>query len=331
MRRAASRADNVLVPVRVAQNLLRRSWQARYSDVASCRRLAALAVAIADQTTDADLQAEAYAHLGNAERLCTRHSDAEDALNLAEARWVSGSRAPSTAALLWEFRGSLFESVRDFESAIRALRVAERYHCQIGDPEGIAKVNVKLGIVLGLGGDSHGAIKHLRSAIRTTASEDLLRFAVQPLLRFLTEAGEAEAALIVLRQCAGLIHNGSPLYTLKVAWHQGKIDLALGTFEAAGQIFMEVRDHYLHRGMAMEAALVSLDLAVSYARLRRRDKVKAVASEIEPLFQALGIGPEAAAARLLREVCEAEDVEAALDRTAAALLENNTGPGLPAA
>lgn len=331
MPRPPAREGNVLIPVESARNLLQRSWQARHSDVAACRKLAALATAMADRAGDADLQAEAYANLGNAERLSVHYAASEAAFSVAESHWAAGSRAPATAALLWEFRGSLLESVRDYEAAVRALRVAERYRGEIGEPQAIAKVNTHLGIVLGLRGDTQGAIKHLRAAIRGATSEDLLRFAVQPLLGFLTEAGEAEAALLVLRQCDGLIREGPPLYRLKVAWLEGKIFLALGTLAVASEIFTEVRDRYLRGGMVLEAALASLDLALAYARLGRRDQVGAVAGEIEPLLGVLGIAPEAAAARLLRDVAVEEDLEAALGRAAELLLEHDAGRGPAAA
>jgi tetratricopeptide (TPR) repeat protein len=309
--------ENLADPRRAIADLLDRSWKARHTDVAKSHSLAVLAVAFSSNYPDSSLQCRALAHLGNAERMRSQFHEAARILSLAEERACGVPL--ETRAILWEFWASLYESVRDFSSALRVLRRAEDARASIGDPDGIAKVNISLGVVLGYSGDPLGAIHHLRLAARTAKDISLFRNAVQPLLRFLVEADEATEALSTYWQCERLLDDAPPLFQMKTLWHRGLISLALGTLASAVATFAALRDDYVRRGMAQEAAFVSMDLAMALVRSERGPEALEVLGEVEPLFRVLGIGPEAMASAALRRALASgieSDIRYAADQLA---------------
>jgi tetratricopeptide (TPR) repeat protein len=290
---------NVIAPRQSVQSLIDRSWAARYEDVATCHRLASLAVALAERTPDRDLRASALAHLGNAERILGNFTAAWRSLRRAQQEWSAGSQDAALGALSLEFLGSLYEAVRDFDSAIKVLRDAERLRRAVGNPEGLAKVHIQQGIVLGYAGLTVGAIDSLRKAIRETSDPDLLRFAVQPLVRFYVEAEEPTAALDILSRCDRLLRGGGPLFKVKTTWHRALVVLALGSPSAAQVLLHEVRNAYLERGMAQEAAFCSFDLSLALLKGGDTSEARRILVEAEPLLEALGISRESQAAQLL--------------------------------
>ena len=66
---------------------------------------------------------------------------------------------------------------------------------------------------------------------------------------------------------------------------------------------------FLQEGIAVDAALVSLDLAVLHARCGNTARIRQLAAEMLPIFEAGGVHPDAMAALLLfQQAAEAEEV-----------------------
>jgi len=83
-------------------------------------------------------------------------------------------------------------------------------------------------------------------------------------------------------------------------WLVAHIDEALGMDESAESLLRRASEAYSEVGLFYEEALSRLDLATVLARQRRIPEVLATVNTVQPLFEALGIGPEATVARLLR-------------------------------
>jgi hypothetical protein len=83
-------------------------------------------------------------------------------------------------------------------------------------------------------------------------------------------------------------------------WLVAHIDGALGLDESAESLLRRASEAYAEAGLFYEEALARLDLGIVLARQRRMAEVLATVDEVQPLFEALGIGPEAAVARRLR-------------------------------
>jgi hypothetical protein len=64
----------------------------------------------------------------------------------------------------------------------------------------------------------------------------------------------------------------------------------------AERLYREVRDEFAARGIGFDAALVTLDLAMAYAKEERTAEMQALALEMIPIFEAQDIHREALAA-----------------------------------
>ena len=70
----------------------------------------------------------------------------------------------------------------------------------------------------------------------------------------------------------------------------------------------QVREEFLSRSIAYDAALATLELAVLYLEEGKTTEVKALAREMAPLFQAQRVERETLAARkLFRDAAEQEE------------------------
>lgn len=83
-------------------------------------------------------------------------------------------------------------------------------------------------------------------------------------------------------------------------WLVAHIDEALGLDESAEPLLRRASEIYAEADLFYEEAISRLDLAVVLARQHRMAEALATVNAVQPLFEALGIGPEAAVARRLR-------------------------------
>ena len=96
---------------------------------------------------------------------------------------------------------------------------------------------------------------------------------------------------------------------IRVAWARGRIHVAQDDLVAAEVEFADARDRFVASGHPLDAALVSLELAIVLAERGRFEEVAALASEMHAAFRAAGVPREArAAAHLLREATTVEAV-----------------------
>lgn len=293
--------------------LIVRSHELRYTDAERMEELAALAVAVAGQM-DApsaggtaalqDLRARACAHLGNAFRIRGRFAAAGRALERAEAHRLLGSHDVALEALVLELTASLLESRRDFPGALERLELACAIHRQRGDRVSLAKALVQTAIVCGYANRPATAVRLLGQAVDRidAAREPRLAFiALHALAWNLAAAGFLQEALEIHQESGVLAeHARSPLMELKVSWLQGHIAAALGQDALAERDLVRALNGYEELEMPYEAALVSLELALFYARCGRFAELDRLTREILPIFEALGIEPEARATVLLR-------------------------------
>lgn len=295
------------------------------SDIEEARRLASLAVELSDRlelsgawhALGRDLQARA--RVGHA-RALRRGSDlrtADRVLREAERCLGEGTGDLTEEAALLEELAQLRANQRRFAEACGALGRAERIYKELRDEHSVGRVLARKATVHGQEGEPEKAIALLERAARcmNPVREPRWVLAIRHnLALYLAEAGRPEDALRVLGEAEPTYRElGRPADLLKLRWTQGKILLERGRLvEAAGR-FLEVRDGMVALRLPYEAALASLELALTYAQLGCLDELKRLASEALPVFEALEVDRETAAALLcLRQVAEAETITAEL-------------------
>lgn len=154
----------------------------------------------------------------------------------------------------------------------------------------------------------------------------LLVTARHNLILFMTEGGlhqEAEDSLAETRRL--YVELGERMNLVRLRWLEGKLARELGRLEEAEAALKEARDAFLADDIAIDAALVSLDLAIVYMQRGETSALKDLAAEMRPIFESGDVHPEALAAVVLfQKAAEAEQVtRALLDQVTASLQRTN--------
>jgi tetratricopeptide (TPR) repeat protein len=310
------------------ESFLERCRALRHGDPEGMCLLASLAVSIAERIKPlghgaaelSDLQARAWAELGNSRRVSGDLSAAE--AELAHAMQLAGQGTGEGALLvhIMDLTASLYIDQRRFAEAFRLLDGVYQMHRSSGDLHAAGRALVSRGIAAGHALDPHAAVRLLSEALRfidPRRDPRLVLAAVHNLLSFLVEVGQTEEAEEILTRsrtlyavCAG------PLDRLKARWLEGFIAAKKGDDVAAERAYLEVRTGFVAAELPYDAALVSLDLAAVWLRTGRTAEIRDLVDEMVAIFRVRNIRREAIAALLvLREACERRKATAALLRS----------------
>jgi len=305
----------------LCQLLLRQSLEAGFEDAARAVNYAELAVKISLHLEDTydphwvlDLRARAQAHLGNARRILGELRSAEKAFREAE-RFLSKSMTGNeiVRADILQLKASLRRAQRCFPEALSLVDQALAIFRNHDDFHGFGFSLLKKAKILEDGEDLEGAIAILKGLLGELDPEReplLSAYAWHNLVLCLAAAGRYEEAEPLLPEVrAQLAAQGKALNLVRLRWTEGRIALGLGRTTAAEETFREVQRDFLGRGMGYDGALVSLDLAILYARERRNSELKRLAVEMAPIFESRDVHREALAALFMfRQACEDERV-----------------------
>jgi hypothetical protein len=147
------------------------------------------------------------------------------------------------------------------------------------------------------------------------------------LIRCLFDSGQiAEAAALIPEARHLMEQTGTRSDLLHLRWLEADVAAALGHSAEAEQAFLEVKEALSEACLAFDAALVSLGLAVLYAREGRTAEVKPLAEEIIPIFQSCEVPQEALAALIVfQNAAEMEQLTIGLVEEVTAFLEKVRG------
>jgi tetratricopeptide (TPR) repeat protein len=289
------------------QLLLKKSLEAGFDNPAAAVRLAQLAVNISlslgaacDPRWILDLQARAYAYLGNARRVLGELRNAETAFRKAETLLAHSMTGDSLiAAEILHLKCSLRRDQRRLEEALDLAVQALSLYEELRDLHGVGVVLLKKANILEERGQLEDAVSLLRVAIArldTAEETQLSLYARHNLTLCLSMAGQCEEAECLFSEIRGAFESwAKPLDLVRLRWTKGKIDCGRERFEAAEAAFRQVQQEFLRRDMGFDAALVSLDLMVVYAQQHRLDELKQLALEIAPIFESRDVHREAIA------------------------------------
>jgi tetratricopeptide (TPR) repeat protein len=316
----------------VCQLLLKESLEAAFEDAGRAINFAELGVKVAQTLGDAydphwvfDLRARAYAYLGNAQRVLGELRSAETAFREAEAflaRSMTGNDLVRAEVIY--LKSSLRRAQRRLGEAMEMVERALTLYRGQDDSQGLGNALLKRAKILEELGDAEGAIASLREAIgiaEPLSHLDLYaRYNLLNALAAVSRYAEADQLLSEVRETFD--RGGRPLDRLRLRWTEGKLSLGLGRLPEAEESFRQVQEEFLVRGMGYDAALVSLDLAILYAREHRTEDLKRLAAEILQVFESRDVHREAVATLILfQSACEEERLSAELASQLATLLQ----------
>ncbi len=248
----------------------------------------------------ADLRARCWGRIANARRIRSDLRGAEAAFVEAESQLRSGTHDPLERALMLDLKASLKRDQRHLDEAARLLHRAIEIFEDAGEKHRVGRSMFALANVYHMAGETERAIAEVQRALPMidTALEPNLEFlARHNLITMLTEAGHFMEARRLLGESMPLYRRFPELWAKnRLSWVEGNIEAGLGQFESAERHLLASRDGFVDQGIAFDAALVSLDLAMVYARWGRHRELGALAQETLAIFRSLAAHPEALAA-----------------------------------
>lgn len=318
----------------LCQLLLRRTREAVFENPVGAVETAFVAIRLAHHLGDAyhpgwvlDLQARAYAYLGNALRVTGELKGANYAFLRAEeclersgtGNFVGEAEILSLKASLRLDQRRLQESYSLIERAIDRYRTAS-------SPEGLAKSLLKKAKLLREQGDLDAAIRALQAEeVNLIQDPRLLATARHDLLSCLVSTSrleEAEQLLPLVR--ASYDGVAGAVDWARLRWTEGELAQSLGNTDKAETAYREVQDKFLEMRKSYDAALVSLDLAALLAGQGRTEELKTLATEILPVFESREIHREAMVSLLLfQQACVEERATLELIQQIAAALRRD--------
>lgn len=277
-----------------------------------------------------DLQARAYAELGNARRIANDFSNAEVDFVRALRRAAAGTGCPLLRAEIFWLAASLYRSARKFEKAFLLLDRAYEIYRQAGEQHLAGRTLISQGIARSYAGYTSEAIDSLQRGLRGLDGRRdpaLLLAGAHNLIWLLVGEGHFAEGRDLVREHAELYRNHGAFFDrLRLRWLEGRIAAGLGEQGEAEAAFFEARAGFAAHRLAYDEALISLDLAALWLAQGRMAEIGALVEEMLGTFRALGIRREAIAVLLmLEEAAGAERLTAALLRAAAASLRKLEG------
>jgi tetratricopeptide (TPR) repeat protein len=307
--------------------LLRLSFEERYRDPQRMLLLA-LAARLAAEELDpedlgaglvADFQARAWTEIGNAYRVNEQFDLAEAALGQAQALLEDGTGDVLLLARLADIKASLRIDQRWLGEAIELLGVVYDLYRQEGDFHLAGRALVSKGIATHYEGYPREAAHLLRDALQLVdvrKDSALVASTKLSIAYALVDCGEfKEAGRILLISGLRQTLAAEPLSLLKLRGVEAKVLAGLGKLGRAEWTFEQVREEFLSRERAYDAALVGLELAAVWLRQGKVARVRELAEETYEILRDLGVHQEAFRAVLfLREACRQQAVTLGLLR-----------------
>ena len=250
----------------------------------------------------ADLRAEAWAHVGNAYRVCGDLLASKQAWRKAESFQERGCGDGRLAAELLWLKGLLRRAQRRIPEAIELLEEAVEAHLRLKDTFGAQTAQVSLGYTYYQAGNltqAHACMVELAGKVNRRRHPELALDVAHNLIGFTAEASHVVEALNAFERCRDLYRTPDPLMRLRGEWLHGRLLAFAGRLPQAALSLDRVRRNLIDREMSYDAALAALDLAQVYGKQRRWGKVRELAQEMYPVYIAQEIPREASAALLL--------------------------------
>jgi tetratricopeptide (TPR) repeat protein len=260
---------------------------------------------------DPEIHAPALGVRGNAKRALGRLVDAEVDLEEAEQMLdLPQVTDPATPAELYSYLGSLRKDQGRFEEAGHHFNRAVALYRLLRDPEKAARTLLSLGLVHYMRHDFAPAIAVTEEALSLLGSsaEDWLRgYAHYNLAHHLHAAGETDRAEVELAAHEDLIQSASDQLANLLVWLRARIAWSRDDPETAEQLFTEARRLALERGIAWDASLVALELALVHLVRGQAAPAKELALEAIGVFAEQQVERETRAALELLEAAARRD------------------------
>jgi tetratricopeptide (TPR) repeat protein len=322
-RRALVEASNELRGWALCERLYDESSKAAPRCAAEALEWAGLALTAARRAPDApgwrpELEADAWAHVGNARRVGGDLLEADAAfVEAARLRRQPCDPSPLDRSRALDLEASLRRDQRRLREAHALL---DRAEALARDDRARARVLLKRAKTLEEEQKYEEALDVLlgaRPVVEATGDARLTCVFLYNLTDHLHQLGRhAETAGLLPEVRAVAARLGNDLDRVRLLWIEGRIFAGTGRPEQAVAALRQVRREFLDRGIAYDAALATLELAIVLLEQGRQNgEVLELAAEVAAVCKAQGVARETLAAiEVFLEAAEREAVTAELAR-----------------
>ncbi len=250
----------------------------------------------------ADLQAGAWAALGNVKRIAEDFEGSRQAFNEAWRMIEQGTGDPIEAAHVTTLEASYMKDIGEFEVAESALEEALQTYRKAQDTHRQGRTLLKIGEIIGHVEPERG-IDHIRKALALVDAQREPRLnlcAQHALAQFLSDSGHPEEGLTVLERARPLYRQfHDELTQLRLHWVEGKIAHCLGDLSSAESIFGHLWDEFRARDLHQEVVLVSIELAQVLVKKGEPARAAELAAQCYSIMANWGLHRDALAAWLV--------------------------------
>lgn len=266
--------------------LVERSHAFRYRDPEKVLELALLARLAADACSTevagsparlADLRCRAWGQLGNALRICSRLTEAEEILSKSQEYCASGTGDPLLRGLVFEWLAPLHYFERRWTDARQVIKEAEAIYEDFGEDQLLPRARIQSSIFEIECGEPAKALSLLRGTIPLLGGEEpyLLVAAYHNLARCYIDLGRPDEALSLSSATRSLTQSvKEPLIRARLAWQDGRIFQQLGDLKAAEAAFLRARQEFASLDLIFEVTLITHHLASVYLEMGAVDKLE---------------------------------------------------------
>jgi tetratricopeptide (TPR) repeat protein len=250
----------------------------------------------------ADLQAGAWAALGNARRLASDFDGARRAFNEAWRLLEAGTGDPLERGSLISLESSYIRDLGEFETVVSNLEEALKLYRSIGESHLQGRTLLQMGDAIGHSDPGQG-IAYIRQALSLLdpVREPRLELSAQhDLAWFLNDSGRTEEALAVLDRARPLYAEFPDEWTqLRLHWLEGRIARNLGELNQTEHIYAQLWEEFRSRDLHHELVLLSIDLAELLVFKGEINRAAELVEGCYPIMQAWGLHRFALAAWLV--------------------------------
>ena len=283
-----------------------------------------------DAQAVADLQARAWAELGNARRISDDLAAAESDLARALELAGNGTGDPLLLARVMDLTASLYTDQRRFEEARFLQDAVYSIYRKEGDTHSAGRALISKGLSRGYAFDVEEAVQLFCQGlglIEANRDPKLVLVTLHNLIWCLVECGRAEEADQLFAHSRELFSSYvERLDGIKANWLEGRIAAGVGDDRRAEERFREARASFEQAKLFYEVALVSLDMAALWLREGRTAEIMGLLDETIAIFRTRKIHREAIGTMLvLRKALQKDQATESLIRAMAVELQRLGG------
>lgn len=248
-----------------------------------------------------NLQALAWARLGNCLSLAENHTEADQAFRESERLWSlqDNRRENRTRAEISFLVGSHRLFQRRYDEAFDLLSESMILAKNSGATEILVKAELQLVAVMVHQGRLEATISHLRRILRLDGENfETQLHARQNLAAILIRLAQYSEARAEIALAEGICEKlGRPVSKLQLRWLRAQINSSEGKIESAEADYRLIRQGFQNLKELNYLAEVSLELAILLSDQQRHDEViELLMTDVNPVFESLDIHREALAA-----------------------------------